>query len=199
MKLRLIPETVTSRSTISKLYVDGTFECFVLEPPNPIPAGDFIVKILPSLKFGRLMPFLLAVPGHEAIEIHWGNYPKDTKDCLLTGQTKAPDFVGKSVVAFEALFAKLSAAKDQITIEINRGVNMEPVAPVSNTAAVTTAVLGGALTRVALHIAQQKYGIDLSADQADLTMLAGGFLGYLASHLNALGGWIINKLSGEKG
>jgi hypothetical protein len=194
MKLILTPDTISSNSVISKLAVDGAFECYILEPPNPIPAGTYEIKILDSRKFGRPMPHLLSVPGHEAIEIHWGNTSKDTRNCLLTGRTRGTDFVGESRLAFEALFAKL---KDPISIQIIRGLaTMEPIAPISNTAAVTVAVLGGALTRVGLHISQQKYGVDLSADQADLTMLAGGFLGYMSSHLNALGGWIVKKMSG---
>jgi hypothetical protein len=68
---------------------------------------------------------------------------------------------------------------------------------VSTTAAVSVAVLGGALTRVLLHVAKAKWGIDLSEDQADITMLSGAFLGYASNHLNGLGGWIVRKLSGN--
>lgn len=132
MKLTLTADTITSKSVISKLAVDGAFECYVLEPPNPISAGVFIVKILHSLKFDRLMPFLLGVPGHTGIEIHWGNTAKDTKDCLIVGRTKAPDFVGESKLAFEALFAKLSQA-EPITIEITR----QAIPPAAQPAGVT--------------------------------------------------------------
>lgn len=126
MKLTVIPDTVTSNSSISRLSVDGAFECYVLEPPGRIPGGSYDISIQQSQKFGRLMPFLLSVPGHTGIEIHWGNTAKDTKDCLITGKSKAADFVGQSVEAFDALFAKLSAATTKITIEISRDM---PIAP----------------------------------------------------------------------
>src|SRR5258708_1794019 len=129
MKLTLVPETRTPRSTISRLFVNGVFECFVLEPPSPIPAGTYEVKIQPSAKFHRPMPFLQNVPGHEAIEIHWGNTAQDTKDCLIVGQNTTPDFVGESIAAFNALFAKLEATSP-ITIEITRSAILPGAPPV---------------------------------------------------------------------
>jgi hypothetical protein len=121
VKLSITPLESSATSVISQLLIDGTFECYVLEPQPPIPAGVYDVKLLHSVKFNRIMPFLLAVPGHTGIEIHWGNTAKDTKDCLLVGRTKAKDFVGESHEAFAELFTKLLAA-DQITIGINREV-----------------------------------------------------------------------------
>lgn len=126
MKLTLQPVTKTPQSTISRLFLDGVFECYVLEPPDPIPSGIFSIALLPSLKFGRVMPFLQGIPGHTAVEIHWGNTAADTRDCLLVGQTVGTDFIGKSRPAFEALFAKLSAATDPITVEVTRGALPTP-------------------------------------------------------------------------
>src|SRR5712664_549807 len=105
MRLQLIPEVRTPRSTVSKLLVNGVFECFVLEPPDPIPAGTYEIKLEHSQRFNRLMPFLQNVPGHTAIEIHFGNTAANTRDCLLVGQTVGPDFVGRSMDAFNILFA----------------------------------------------------------------------------------------------
>lgn len=129
MKLTLIPKTRTARSAISCLYVDGRFECYVLEPPDPIPAGIFDILLLHSARFNRIMPFLQSVPGHTAVEIHWGNTAADTRDCLLVGQTVGPDEVGRSRDAFDALFPKL-ASGGSLSIEITREAIPPSGAPV---------------------------------------------------------------------
>lgn len=105
----------TPYSTPGELDVDGSSEAYTLEPANPIPAGTYKVVLLPSPHFGCIVPHVLDVPGHTAIEIHWGNYPHDTHDCLLVGYSRATDFVGSSKGAFEQLMQKLSGAPD-ITI-----------------------------------------------------------------------------------
>lgn len=127
MKLLVTPDTVTPVSTISKLWCNEVFECFVLEPPVPIPAGVFDIKLEHSERFGRIMPFLQNVPGHTAIEIHYGNTAANTKDCLLVGQTKGENFVGNSGPAFTALFAKLEKEPSN-SIEIRRQVAIIPLA-----------------------------------------------------------------------
>lgn len=121
MKLLLTPDTVTPVSTISKLWANEVFECYVLEPPSPIPAGTYEVKLEHSERFGRLMPFLQNVPGHTGIEIHYGNTAADTRDCLLVGQTKAENWVGQSGLAFAPLFTKLEKEPTN-SIEIRRQV-----------------------------------------------------------------------------
>lgn len=128
MKLLVTPDTVTSVSTISKLWCNEVFECFVLEPPVPIPAGVFDIKLEYSERFGRIMPFLQNVPGHTAIEIHYGNTVANTKDCLLVGQVKGENFVGNSGPAFTALFAKLEKEASN-SIEIRRQVAVPVIVP----------------------------------------------------------------------
>ncbi len=56
------------------------------------------------------LPHVEDVPGHTGILIHWGNWAKDTEDCLLVGRTEAVDFIGHSVEEFDVLFAKIQAA-----------------------------------------------------------------------------------------
>src|SRR5690242_10455355 len=86
VKLSLLPLSLTAQSTISRLLVDGMVECYTLEdtvreqPGQPvsswkipgstaIPSGTFEVQLLPSARFGRIMPHLVNVPGFDAIEI----------------------------------------------------------------------------------------------------------------------------------
>jgi len=199
VKLRLDPLARSPRSTISKLFVNDVFECFVLEPANPIPAGTYEIKLEHSQRFDRRMPFLQNVPNHIAIEIHFGNTAANTRDCLLVGQTVGPDFVGHSVDAFTALFAKLEET-NPITIEITRQAILpaappmeelkgtlpmaDPAAPspklqLTNHAPVTATLLASAVTSVMLTLMKAKYGLDLNGQEANITIIVGAIIGYL--------------------
>lgn len=118
MNLRVQREEFTPNSTRGKLYIDGEFECYTLEPvwmesedikPRAIPQGTYQLAKRFSDKHGREVPAVENVPGFEDIEIHWGNFPRDTDGCLLVGQHEGPqlDFVGGSKLAFAALWEKL--------------------------------------------------------------------------------------------
>lgn len=113
----------TDLSTCGTLDVDGVFQCYTLEPradqsqgkPYCIPAGNYVVTLAWSSHFQCLTPHIENVPGFTEIEIHWGNFPKDTEGCTIVGQTHTPDFVGFSKNAFLALIQKLVGQK-QISI-----------------------------------------------------------------------------------
>lgn len=95
-------------STLGQLWINGAPECYTLEPPNPIPAGTYDLAITFSPRFARLMPHVENVPGHEGILIHWGNWAKDTEDCLLVGIVIGKDFIGQSKTEFDTLFLKIN-------------------------------------------------------------------------------------------
>lgn len=130
MNLLILRKTVTDRSTIGKLYVDGQFECFTLEDvprsekiagETCIPVGVYTVKITYSPRFKRDLPLLLNVPGFEGVRIHTGNSAKDTEGCILVGQLAGADVIWQSQLAFNSLFAKLKAAQakgDEIKLEV---------------------------------------------------------------------------------
>jgi hypothetical protein len=124
----------TDKSTIGDLYFDGAFECSTLEDPvrqtklhgeTAIPAGRYRLTIEPSPRYKRLMPRLNDVPGYSGVLIHWGNFPSDTQGCLLVGRYdphSAPDFISSSRKAFDQLFAKLDARKnEEMWISIHGG------------------------------------------------------------------------------
>ena len=123
MKLELKRRWLTDIATVGELYVDGQLECFVCEdryrpPPEQkvfgqtaIPCGTYEVLITQSPRFKRLLPLLVDVPGFTGIRIHPGNDAGDTEGCLLTGRARAENRVLASVVAFDALFEKMLAAK----------------------------------------------------------------------------------------
>jgi len=113
-------DTYTDNSTMSELWLDGEFECYMLEPrkdqskgkPYCIPAGTYQVTVDFSHRFGMLTPHVNNVPGFTGIEWHPGNYPTDTEGCALVGSIKETDFVGNSRATFAALMMKL---KEPIT------------------------------------------------------------------------------------
>lgn len=120
-----------AQATIGDLFVDGIWECVILEDvvrgkkvygETAIPAGTYSIVLTMSPRFKRVLPLLLNVPGFEGIRIHTGNRASDTEGCLLPGRTNpTPDSVGESKLAFDALMTKLQAAvkaKDPITIEV---------------------------------------------------------------------------------
>lgn len=126
MKLLLKRLHRTDVSTIGELYVDGVFECYTLEDierevkiksETAIPKGKYKVMITMSNRFKRQMPLLLNVPNFSGVRIHAGNTNHDTEGCILVGQTRSKDFIGKSRKAFDNLFKKMQKAKS-ITIEI---------------------------------------------------------------------------------
>jgi hypothetical protein len=108
--------------TIGELYVGGRFECYTLEDAarpdgvkvygeTAIPPGDYAVDITMSPRFKRLLPLLINVQGFIGVRIHPGNTAADTDGCVLVGRTKGVNRIGESRLAFDALFAKLQAAR----------------------------------------------------------------------------------------
>lgn len=129
MELKLVRKEFTNDSTIGELSVNGKFECFTLEDrvrpvkikgETAIPLGAYEVVVTFSNRFKKPLPLFLNVPGFEGVRIHSGNTKKDTEGCILVGQTKAKNMVGKSRAAFDILFAKIKTAaqKEKIFIEI---------------------------------------------------------------------------------
>lgn len=126
MKITIKRLHKTNTSTIGELLIDGVFECYTLEDverevkvksETAIPKGTYKVIINQSNRFKRLLPLLLDVPNFEGVRIHSGNSNHDTEGCILVGQTRGKDYIGKSRKAFDKLFKKMQAAKD-ITITI---------------------------------------------------------------------------------
>ena len=135
MKLRLIRDTFTEKSTIGKLYVNGDPSCESLEDKDRqlesggikrpgatcIPRGTYEVIIDFSNRFQVRMPLLLNVPQFTGVRIHPGNTDKDTEGCILVGKTRGEDFVGDSRLAYNELFANIDAALlagEKVEIEI---------------------------------------------------------------------------------
>lgn len=133
MLIEVKRDTLTPESTIGEMFLDGAFECYTLElpvkdglPGSAIPpTGDssYMVKLSPSSKFmhstdlwvmryANKIPHILGLPATRSnILIHWGNDASDTEGCLLVGETREVNMVGRSRLAFEKMWDKLMAAE----------------------------------------------------------------------------------------
>jgi len=138
MNLKLVRHWFGEKNTVGELFIDDTFECYILEdkvrelPGIPveqwkikgqtaIPYGTYEVVITLSPKYRKPMPLLLDVPGFVGIRIHPGNTDVDTEGCLLTGQEFDPlnlNWVGKSKISFDKLLIKLQLGLDSGPVQI---------------------------------------------------------------------------------
>lgn len=133
VNLVVMRQWYTPESTIGEMFVDGQRECFTLEDAvrdhkipgkTAIPEGTYRTVLTHSQRFKRELPLLVDVPGFSGVRIHSGNTPDDTEGCILVGQTRMDNFVGRSRAAFDQLFAKMQVAKRaglDITITIEDG------------------------------------------------------------------------------
>lgn len=97
-------------ATTGELLVEGEHFCNTLELPwvdnqrgiSCIPLGTYEVRLLPSKRWGRPIPHIQNVPGRSAIEIHIGNFLRDTDGCVLLGNRfLRDDVILGSRLAFE--------------------------------------------------------------------------------------------------
>lgn len=132
MRLDLKRTVLFPDTTIGALYVDGAFECYILEDqirvdPDPstpqneakvpgqtaIPPGTYKLGFHDSPRFKRRLLILLDVPGCSYILMHPGNKKEDTDGCLLPGNGAGPGpVVTESVKAHDAMFKKVAAVMD---------------------------------------------------------------------------------------
>lgn len=126
MNLRVIRITRTPNSTIGQLLVNGNIFGVTLEPTDrgltsemdlhqieaikvfahtAIPTGTYNVVYAFSPKHKRKVPLLENVKGFHGIEMHIGNYPKDTEGCILCAQqfsSTQPDRIfGSTIICNE--------------------------------------------------------------------------------------------------
>lgn len=141
MRLTLI--RIANRPTycIGKLYIDGIYQCDVLEDTDrglddkmseaeilkkkvkgqtAIPSGVYPVYITWSPKYKKPMPLIENVKGYSGIRIHSGNSAKDTEGCLLVGKNKEVGKVLESRKTYNELFNILNKTDEKIIIDIQR-------------------------------------------------------------------------------
>ena len=140
MELKLDRKYKKETYTIGNLYIDGRFECNVLEDKDrgltsnmsedeirmkkvagktAIPTGRYRVIFSYSPRFGKcsyaingMIPLLIGVKGFTAIRIHGGNRAEDTDGCLIAGENKAKGMVLNSIKTCERVIGKMWTAYD---------------------------------------------------------------------------------------
>jgi hypothetical protein len=147
MKAKIIRVAEGKQSTLSQLYIDGIFQCYLLEDKiraikipkqTAIPAGNYTLRLNTwggmnkdyFQKYGPMHQGMIEIadlPTFDAVYIHIGNTIQNTSGCPLVGLSyikKDGDFqVIQSRDAYRQVYPKLLAiakGKDQqISIENN--------------------------------------------------------------------------------
>lgn len=126
MKIEVIRHYFSENYTIGKLYIDGGYFCDTLEPSTTatehpaVKTGIYSLSIVWSPKFGQYMP-RIEVPKRSGILFHVGNYPHETKGCVLLGMNTVKGSVTASKVTFNSFFDEIlthiSRFKNAIVVE----------------------------------------------------------------------------------
>ena len=121
MNIKITRLDQTIDGIFGHLVTDG-FDCVTLENGGlAIPVGSYSVGVYDSPRAGHPLPILKDVPGRDFIEIHCGNFPEDSKGCILVGMKRVQDTIEQSKIAFNQLFPLIQAAigrKEPVTLTI---------------------------------------------------------------------------------
>ena len=118
INLLILRDTFTDESTIGELFLNGERFCDTLELPyrdnqrsvSCIPTGEYKVRMrYPRESATREYLHLLIqeVKDRSYILFHRGNSAKDTRGCVLVGQSRKQDFVGNSTLAMDLLMKEI--------------------------------------------------------------------------------------------
>jgi hypothetical protein len=129
--LLIIRDEFTDKSVLGKLYLNGEFYGHTLEltwkdnkkSVSCIPKGVYEARKRSGDESGKYKYQhieILDVPDRSLILIHVGNFPKNSKGCLLLGNTRAFNFVGDSRKAFYRLMYDLQNFEELEVIIKNR-------------------------------------------------------------------------------
>lgn len=131
MELVLTRQEKSDYCTIGELTHTGVHICYTLEDKDrgltqnmtqeelrskkvkgatAIPTGRYEVILNMSVRFKKVMPLLLNVPGFAGIRIHSGNVAGDTEGCLLVGRKKGVNQIYESKLAYFDVYGIIQEA-----------------------------------------------------------------------------------------
>lgn len=108
----------TSTCTRGELMLHKT-KFQTLEPSKVIiPDGEYLIRLSHSVTFSKKYPYtvnlggkvpeIIGIGGHSGLRIHVGNYPSDTRGCILIGQKGTDSSVINSSLAYRQFCVILS-------------------------------------------------------------------------------------------
>ena len=118
VNLLLIRDEFSDKSTIGKLFLDGEMFCYTLELPwkdnqrsiSCIPAGEYKVRMRTAKESSSrdyLHLLVQDVKDRSYILVHIGNTAKDTRGCILVGQSRQHNRVNNSTLAMDLLMKEI--------------------------------------------------------------------------------------------
>ena len=118
INLLIIRDTFSEKSTIGRLFLNGEWLCNTLELPyrnnqksiSCIPAAEYKVRLRTAKESATrnyLHLLVQDVKDRSHILVHIGNFPKDTKGCVLVGIGAEQDRVNNSRLAMELLVKEI--------------------------------------------------------------------------------------------
>lgn len=122
-EIRIVRQKETVESTQGELYLDGEMVGYTLEPAwnqnkkgSCIPVGEYTAYIRDGKDSNSRWNYnpiqLINVFNRNYIQIHIGNYPEDTKGCILIGKGKGDNAVWNSRDTYEELMSKLDKTRE---------------------------------------------------------------------------------------
>lgn len=127
-KITIKRKEETDQATMGEISVNGEEVGSTLEQPwndnqegrSCIPPGRYTAYIRDSSssRWGYNPIQLVNVFNREYIQIHIGNYPKDTRGCILPGKSKGDNAVWNSGDAYKEIMEKIDQTKEiEVIIE----------------------------------------------------------------------------------
>ena len=123
----------TTEVTMGAFICGDRFFAVTVEPPTPIPAGTYTLKLTQlwpqshlwwmKEKFGyEALYYYQDVPGHQGVAVHIGNFAQNTLDCTLPNKIPAGNRGIDSEGAYKE-FIDLCQGADTIQIKIEDHFN----------------------------------------------------------------------------
>ena len=118
VNLLIIRDEFTDKSTVGKLFLDGEMFCYTLELPyldnqrsiSCIPEGQYKVRLRTAKESATrdyLHLLVKDVKDRTYILFHRGNTSKDTRGCILVGQSCQQNRVNNSTLAMDLLMKEI--------------------------------------------------------------------------------------------
>ena len=151
MKILIKREIFSDKSTIGKMFIDGSPVCYTLEDKTrpdsekkiygetAIPYGEYPITFrtegsiyedykvrFKDIGNERGTLWIRNIPNYEYVLIHVGNFPKDTLGCILVGNCVSLDNIHDSTIAYKKIYPVIANALErgeEVIIKIVDGLH----------------------------------------------------------------------------